>query len=442
MEIQELIVGPIYFIIIMIIANLIKKSVGDEEMQRYFIRGLFLKLIGAIGIYYLYFHYYGGGDTRTYFNKSKYLTHLFYTDFNTAYSLFFESKEDYGFFAAELYNSLSADDVSTFIICKFGAILNFVCFDSYLGIAFLFCVFAYFGIWKMFKTFTIIYPKHVKILAYSFLFIPSVFFWGSGLLKDTIALGFLGLIVSSLHAAFIERKSIYINILYLVVSIYIIGIVKSYILMALLPALSMWTFLIYRKNIKSDIIKTLSTPIFIVLILVSVVFVLQGLGNIFTKFSVDNAQKKAEDMQRWHTYVVEVMNDGEGSSYNLGEIDFSPVGLMRTAPAAINVALFRPWLWEVKNPVMLLEAMESLFILVFSIYTLFIFIRNIPIGLSVISDNPSIMFMIVFAIIFAFSVGFTSYNFGSLSRYRIPLLPFYVGAILILRAEISARTRN
>jgi hypothetical protein len=50
--------------------------------------------------------------------------------------------------------------------------------------------------------------------------------------------------------------------------------------------------------------------------------------------------------------------------------------------------------------------------------------------------------MIVFAIIFAFSVGFTSYNFGSLSRYRIPLLPFYVGAILILRAEISARTRN
>jgi hypothetical protein len=294
----------------------------------------------------------------------------------------------------------------------------------------------------MFKTFTKIYPKHVKILAYSFLFIPSVFFWGSGLLKDTIALGFLGLIVSSLHAAFIERKSIYINILYLVVSIYIIGIVKSYILMALLPALSMWTFLIYRKNIKSDIIKTLSTPIFIVLILVSVVFVLQGLGNIFTKFSVDNAQKKAEDMQRWHTYVVEVMNDGEGSSYNLGEIDFSPVGLMRTAPAAINVALFRPWLWEVKNPVMLLEAMESLFILVFSIYTLFIFIRNIPIGLSVISDNPSIMFMIVFAIIFAFSVGFTSYNFGSLSRYRIPLLPFYVGAILILRAEISARTRN
>jgi hypothetical protein len=435
MEIQELIVGPIYFIIIMIIANLIKKSVGDEEMQRYFIRGLFLKLIGAIGIYYLYFHYYGGGDTRTYFNKSKYLTHLFYTDFNTAYSLFFESKEDYGFFAAELYNSLSADDVSTFIICKFGAILNFVCFDSYLGIAFLFCVFAYFGIWKMFKTFTIIYPKHVKILAYSFLFIPSVFFWGSGLLKDTIALGFLGLIVSSLHAAFIERKSIYINILYLVVSIYIIGIVKSYILMALLPALSMWIFLIYRKNIKSDIIKTLSTPIFIVLILVSVVFVLQGLGNIFTKFSVDNAQKKAEDMQRWHTYVVEVMNEGEGSS-------FSPVGLMRTAPAAINVALFRPWLWEVKNPVMLLEAMESLFILMFSIYTLFIFIRNIPIGLSVISDNPSIMFMIVFAIIFAFSVGFTSYNFGSLSRYRIPLLPFYVGAILILRAEISARTRN
>jgi hypothetical protein len=34
--------------------------------------------------------------------------------------------------------------------------------------------------------------------------------------------------------------------------------------------------------------------------------------------------------------------------------------------------------------------------------------------------------------IFAFSVGFTSYNFGSLVRYKIPLMPFYYIALFIL----------
>jgi hypothetical protein len=39
---------------------------------------------------------------------------------------------------------------------------------------------------------------------------------------------------------------------------------------------------------------------------------------------------------------------------------------------------------------------------------------------------------LVFSIIFAFSVGFTSYNFGTLVRYKIPLMPFYYIALFIL----------
>ena len=42
-----------------------------------------------------------------------------------------------------------------------------------------------------------------------------------------------------------------------------------------------------------------------------------------------------------------------------------------------------------------------------------------------ISKDPNLVFCLVFSIIFAFAVGISSYNFGALSRYKIPCLPFY-----------------
>ena len=78
-------------------------------------------------------------------------------------------------------------------------------------------------------------------------------------------------------------------------------------------------------------------------------FALGFLGNSFSKFSIENAQERAEDMQRWHTYRVEVLKSGEGSAYSLGEVNFTPLGILQKIPAAVNVALFRPYLWEAGN---------------------------------------------------------------------------------------------
>ena len=39
--------------------------------------------------------------------------------------------------------------------------------------------------------------------------------------------------------------------------------------------------------------------------------------------------------------------------------------------------------------------------------------------------EPFLMFCMVFTLVFAFAVGFTSYNFGALVRYKIPCLPTF-----------------
>ena len=49
-----------------------------------------------------------------------------------------------------------------------------------------------------------------------------------------------------------------------------------------------------------------------------------------------------------------------------------------------------------------------------------------------VGKDPNLMFFLIFSLIFAFAVGITSYNFGALSRYKIPCLPFYGAFLMIL----------
>ena len=436
MNIQEAIVGPIYFILILLFAYSIRTHVGDVDMQKHFLRGLLFKLIGAFGIYMLYFHYYNGGDTTTYFRKAVYMHNLLFDQLFIGLKVMFSNPEVYDYDTDIHFQSLTASDTATFLVAKFCTITNIFCFNSYIANAFFFATLSYFGIWKMFQVFLSIYPDKRKELAYSFLYIPSVFFWGSGVLKDSLTIGFLGLIIYGMYHLFILRKDMILSILYLISGIYVIGIIKSYILLAFMPAAIIWVFLTYREKIQSKITKQILTPFFFVLIIAGGYGVLTVLGNTFHKFSLDTLEGKAKGMQQWHTKVVEVYQGGEGSSYNLGIVEFTPTGIMKKIPAAINVSLFRPWPWEARNFVMIIESAESTVFMLIAISMMFYYFKNIWAGSYIIVRNPTIIFLFVFSFIFAFSVGFTSYNFGALSRYRIPLLPFFLSAILLLRSQL------
>lgn len=438
MGVQDFIVGPIYMAIILIIGYRYKESLKDDLLKSYFIKGLGLKIIGAIGVTIIYFVYYKSGDTVFYFKRAKFIDSILINDFYLGLKLLFANpaiydSETYGYFTG-----LRAFDMSSFIVVRMCAITNLLCFDSYLANALIFSSLSYIGIWRLFKLTCDFLPKYKKVLAWGFLFMPSVFFWGSGVLKDNVTMGFLCLFLSAIYYLIVERKSILKNVFYVLLSVYIIGVVKSYILLAAIPAIFVWLFFQFKSKVKSPALNLLITPVILVLMIPMGYGSLQLMGSSFSKFSLDNAQEKAEDMQRWHTYRVEVLKGGDGSSYNLGHVEFTPIGILSKIPAAINVAIFRPYLWEVRNPIMLLSALESFFLLLASINFMFLFLRMPGKALNFLSQNPFLYLMLVFSLILGFSVGFTSYNFGALSRYRIPILPFFLSFILILVQELKS----
>ncbi|NNC95601.1 MAG: hypothetical protein HKN92_08570 [Chitinophagales bacterium] len=440
MGIQDLILTPIYILVILLFAQIIKKRIPNPILRKYFIPGLVVKIFGALATGIIYFYYYGDGDTVYFFNRSKYIFSVLSADFQLGMKLIFTAPD---LTDPETYSHLvrmNAGDTSSFLVTRVTAFIGLFTFYTYSTVAVIFSIICYSGMWHLFRILSHIYPNSIKGIAIACLFIPSVFFWGSGIFKDTITMGCLAWLTVSFYHIFIHRKHLIIHILIAIVCINMIGVIKSYILLAFIPSAVFWIFLQYKSRIRSRLLSRLSLPFVLAFSLIIGFVLINQLSSSYGKFGISNIESRATDMQRWHT-AVEDYYDFEGSSYSLGAVDFSYSGLLFKIPAAINATLFRPYIWEVNNILMIFAFLESTIFLWFTLKVLLMG-RFFQPFIEIFRD-PTLAFCLVFSMVFAFSVGFTSYNFGALVRYKIPCLPFYAVLLVILLDKIREwRYRN
>ena len=176
---------------------------------------------------------------------------------------------------------------------------------------------------------------------------------------------------------------------------------------------------------KNQLLAIMVIPVLLVVALGAVVFVLSNFGQYLGEYSLDNVLEKAVKTQQ-----DLIREQYGGNSYNIGVFEPTIQGVIGKIPAALNLALFRPYVWDVKNPMMLLSALENLFMLLFSIYIL-IKVKFSTLIKSLFS-HPLLIFSVLFAVFFAFSVGLTTANYGALARLKIPCIPFYMASLFIL----------
>jgi hypothetical protein len=196
----------------------------------------------------------------------------------------------------------------------------------------------------------------------------------------------------------------------------------------------MWIFAGNFTRIKSMAAKIMLVPFVGAAIVAIGYFAVVKIGEDDPRYSIDKIAMTA----RITAYDIGFYTGKDaGSGYSLGELDGTFSGMIKLAPQAINVSLFRPYLWEVRNPLMLLAALESFAFLIFTIYA---FYKSRKV-LGKAFGDPTILFCFIFSLTFAFAVGVSTFNFGTLTRYKIPLLPFYMmGLILLL--DYSNNDRN
>ncbi len=426
MDLRDIIVTPLLIIIIFALAYFIRPRVTDGITRKYFLPALFVKIIGALAVGLIYQFYYGGGDTFNYHTHgSRHIWEAFTDSPIKGFRLLTNDGKTY----TDIYKYSSKiiffSDPQSFVIVKIAAIFDLITFSAYSSTAILFAVFSFVGMWMFFLTFYEQYPQLHRWLAIAAFFIPSVFFWGSGLLKDTITMGCLGIATYQVYRILIKKKFGIRHLLLLAFALYGIYSIKIYIILTFLPAAIVWVFLANLDAIRSPVLKIMLAPFMISCAIALGYIAMLKAGEDHAKYSLENVAMTAKIT----AYDIGFYTGRDaGSGYSLGELDGTFGSMVRLAPQAINVSLFRPYLWEVKNPFMLLSALESACLLVLSLYIIFKKNIGLPQGLT----NPNVVFALIFSIAFAFAVGVSTFNFGTLVRYKIPLLPFFLVALILI----------
>jgi hypothetical protein len=431
MDFRDFIVTPIYLILLFFISIVVRGRLSDPVLKKYFLPALWLKVFGAIALGFLYQFYYAGGDTFNYHTYgSRIIWEAFTQDVSQGIRLILnETTEKNWDLNQYIYRILFYYDAKSFFIVRIAAIFDLLTFSTYSSTAIFFALFSFLGSWAFFLTFYREFPHLHKWLALAILFIPSVLFWGSGILKDTITLGALGLLTFSIHQIAIKGNRSVGNILLLLISFYLIFSVKKYILMCFLPAAFFWIYAGRLFSMGTFVFRILFLPFIIAAALITGYWGVAKLTESDQQYSLDAIAKTA----RITAYDIRYYTGKDaGSGYSLGELDGSMGNMLQLAPAAVNVSLFRPYLWEVRNPLMLLSALESLTFLLVTIYLLLKYTRAFFKALT----DSNILFCLVFSIVFAFGVGVSTYNFGTLARYKIPLLPYYALALVLLTDKL------
>ncbi len=157
------------------------------------------------------------------------------------------------------------------------------------------------------------------------------------------------------------------------------------------------------------------TPIFLVALSGVSIWAALTLSEFSTKFNILDAAKTAQIYQEYN-----FEESSTGSSYSLPTFGGPITNFVANIPFALNVTFFRPYLWEINSVVMLSASLESLVFLL-------LFIQILRRGnwrqfRYIFKTWPTLMAILIFTLAFSYIVGFATYNFGTLVRYKIPSL--------------------
>ena len=436
MDFGDLLLIPVFIFLLSFIFKKIRNKYDDPLLKKYHHQAFWVKMIGSI-FFIIFYGLLTGGDSFD----------LYHTEGRNLYQLILKNAQniEYLFKPGDQFNLHQVKNPynagyyrveANFMMIRLDAIFSFLTFGRYAPVNLIFAAIGFSGLWKLFLFFYEQYPKLHKQFAICILFFPTVVFWSSGLLKDTLCIASLGWITYSLYEIMYYRRNILKNLILLAFFTYLLVIIKVYIILAYLPFLILFIIFKNVKQVRSGFLKWLVAPALIVLSIFVFSKVMSSFDNELGAYAVDEVTTSISYL---NTGLSQKTGQADAASnFNLGtEFEPSFLGLLKITPYAIGATFFRPFIWEASKLTQLLAAVESLILMFFTLFILFKagpfqFIR------SILTD-PLIMYCFMFAIVFGLFVGASTVNFGTLVRYKIPCIPFYAISLFLVYEKVKER---
>ncbi|MBK9320726.1 MAG: hypothetical protein IPM91_19340 [Bacteroidetes bacterium] len=124
-------------------------------------KGLTAKIIGGLGLAFVYTVYYPGGDTIQYFLDSLAFQKLLFVDFKSFWHVLINKADisNYYYFNSETGYPAYCRDPKAWFVVKIGLVLVGLSFQSYLVTTLLCASLSYIGVWKMYQVFIAEFPN-------------------------------------------------------------------------------------------------------------------------------------------------------------------------------------------------------------------------------------------------------------------------------------------
>jgi hypothetical protein len=416
---KDLLLVPIFFFLFRFLIKRYFKNEQDAWYKKSATLYMDIKISASI-IFALLLIFVTPGDSQLYFNDALKIKNriaetgdigLLFRDFSTLGESFWMGE----------YDNIGIglmDAVSNTIPVRIAAFLSFFCFDSFIVLNMFFGVFC--GLFLLYPVKQLLQTKErglALLLYYSFL-IPSFVYWSSGIMKDTICIICMSVILNAVFGIYYNQKIL--KFIPLVLGAYVLYIIKPYIALTFVPMMLMLLYLLFIQKIKS---KALAIFALVTVLLTS--FIAGINSQAFDDILQENIKSTVALSENFKSQSENL----EGAFFSYGEITPSLGGVLAKAPLAITTVFFRPFPWEAKKIITMMSCIEGI---MFMLITLVLFFKAGPFRFfKVLFTDPFCVSFLIFILVFALFTGLSTPNFGSLARYKIPCLPFYV--LIMLR---------
>lgn len=283
----------VYLVLIWVVCYVYKLSRKDQELYRYFMSGLSVKVLGGVAFALLYLYYYGFGDTFLYHNGAGVLAQSLLESPSDYFKLIFTEAGNLPLDLAEYRTLIPYSRTGEeWLMVKLLSPISFISFNSYLVVTLFTSIISFFGSWKLFLVFKDIFKSgHRWAFAAAFL-IPSVLFWGSGILKDTFTLAAFNYLIYLVYNATKKKEFGFYRLLMITLMTLLIFNLKSYIILSFLPCLMVILYFEFQAKIKSTVVRYLMGPIILSSFIGFIFLSLSSLSESSSKYKIEELEDR------------------------------------------------------------------------------------------------------------------------------------------------------
>ena len=379
-----------------------------------------IKVLAGYALFFLYTYHYQdrvNSDTFKYFDDSIHLHKALLNNPLDYFKMLFGIQCDGAHFYELYYNDMNnwhrVYESSLYndnrLIIRINAFIRMFSFGNYHIHNLVFNLLSFIGLLALAKFFKSYVHSKWKVYVAVFL-IPSVIFWSSGILKESILIFAIGLFCYSIHKLLIKVKIT--TMLVVLFCLCILLVLKFYVLMALFPVVFAW-FLQHKALPKWYMAYGTS------LLIVSLAALTIGLVN--PEYNIINILVTKQNDFVNMSIVMKV-----NSAFEMAPLTPDFWSIVKAVPEGLINCFTKPWPNELKNPLFLASFFENLLILFALIIAVLFHKSKKDIAIKFV------LFCFVFGLFLYAIIGITTPITGALVRYKVPVIPFILIGILYI----------